>query len=237
MTFNLFSFQDHQFLVSRPPLPEGGPIQNVPIDAASEAPEAEDSQDEDEGEDSLERTSSTTSPPPALSEDLGLDKRKCVEELASSSASAYKNVAGEASTLEDEEELFDALDSCVFCKLDILFCTCFLSFNLCEVSAFCFLHSDNENPKKDAAPAPSAEAMAADEPSQEAASVVKSPKAPVKRVASTRGSKRVKRSTNAGASLDTHRSTSSSEDVRDAPDIFALFLALTSYSCLFLDRS
>jgi hypothetical protein len=51
---------------------------------------------------------------------------------------------------------------------------------------FCFLHSDNENPKKDAATAPSAEAMAADEPSfQEAAPVVKSPKAPVKRVAST----------------------------------------------------
>jgi hypothetical protein len=52
------------------------------------------------------------SPPPALSEDLGLDrKRKRVEELTSSSASAHKNVAGEASVLEDEEELFDALDS------------------------------------------------------------------------------------------------------------------------------
>jgi hypothetical protein len=37
------------------------------------------------------------SPPPAHSEDLGLDrKRKC---------------AGEASALEDEEELFDILDS------------------------------------------------------------------------------------------------------------------------------
>jgi hypothetical protein len=94
------------------PLPEGGPIQNVPADAASEAPEAEDSQDEDEAEDSLERTNSTMSPPPTLSEDLGLDKkRKHFEELASSSASAHKNVAGEASALEDEEELFDVLDS------------------------------------------------------------------------------------------------------------------------------
>jgi hypothetical protein len=75
-------------------------------------PEAEESQDEDEAEDSLERTSLTMSPPPALSEDLGLDKkRKHVEELVSSSASAHKNVAGEASALEDEEELFDALDS------------------------------------------------------------------------------------------------------------------------------
>jgi hypothetical protein len=112
ITFDLFSFQDHQFLVSCPPLPEGGPIQDVPIDAASEAPKAEDSLDEDEAEDSLERTSSMTSPLPALSKDLGLDKkRKCVEELASLSASAHKNVAGEASALEDEEELFDALDS------------------------------------------------------------------------------------------------------------------------------
>jgi hypothetical protein len=108
----LVSFQDHQSLVSRPSLPEGGAIQDVPISAASEAPEAEDSQDRDEGEDSLEATSSTMLPPPALSEDLGLDKkRKHVEELASSSASAHKNVAGEASALEDEEELFDALDS------------------------------------------------------------------------------------------------------------------------------
>jgi hypothetical protein len=108
----LFFSQDHQFLISHPPLSEGGPIQDVPVSAASEAPEAEDSQDEDEAEDLLERTSSITSPPPALSKDLGLDKkRKYVEELPSSSASAHKNVAGEASTLEDEEELFDALDS------------------------------------------------------------------------------------------------------------------------------
>jgi hypothetical protein len=112
ITFDLFSFQDHQSLVSRPPLPEGGPIQNVPVSAASEAPEAEDSQDKDETKDSLERTSSTMSPPPALSEDLGLyKKRKRVNELLSSTTSAHKNVAGEASVLEDEEELFDALDS------------------------------------------------------------------------------------------------------------------------------
>jgi hypothetical protein len=72
----LFSFEDHQSLVSRPPLAEGGAIQNVPVSAASEAPEAEDSQDGDEGEDSLERTSSTTSPPPTLSEDLGVDRKR-----------------------------------------------------------------------------------------------------------------------------------------------------------------
>jgi hypothetical protein len=112
ITVDLFSFQDHQSLVSRPPLPEGGSIQDVPVSAASEAPEAEDSQDGDEAKDSLEGTSSTTSPPPALFEDLGLDKkRKRTTELLSSSTSAHKNVTGEASVLEEEEELFDALDS------------------------------------------------------------------------------------------------------------------------------
>jgi hypothetical protein len=84
----------------------------VSVSSASEAPEVEDSQDRDEGEDSLERTSSMTSPPPALSEDLGIDKkRKCVEEFASSSASAHKTMAGETLVLEDKQELFDALDS------------------------------------------------------------------------------------------------------------------------------
>jgi hypothetical protein len=84
----------------------------VPISTASEAPEAEDSQDGDEGEDSLEGTSSMMLPPLVLSEDLGVDKkRKRVEEFASSSASAHKNVVGETLALEDEQELFNALDS------------------------------------------------------------------------------------------------------------------------------
>jgi hypothetical protein len=108
----LFSFQDHQSLVSPPPLLEGGAIQNVPISAASEAPEAEDSQDGDKGEDSLKRTSSMMLPPPVLSEDLVIDKkRKRVEEFTSSSASAHKTVAGETLALYDKQELFDALDS------------------------------------------------------------------------------------------------------------------------------
>jgi hypothetical protein len=112
VTLGLFSFQDHRLLDSRPPLPEGGAIPNVPVSAAFEAPEAEDSQDGDEGEDSLERTSSTTSPPPALSEDIGVDmKRNCAKEFTSSSASAHKTMAGETPTPEDDVELFDLMDS------------------------------------------------------------------------------------------------------------------------------
>jgi hypothetical protein len=84
----------------------------VPISAASEAPEVEDSKDGDESEVSLEGTSSMMSPPPALSEDLSVDKkRKRVKELASSSASTHKIVTGETFALEDELEIFDALDS------------------------------------------------------------------------------------------------------------------------------
>jgi hypothetical protein len=84
----------------------------VPISAASEAPEAEDSQDGEEDRDFLERTSSTTSPPPALSEDIGVGKkRKRAEEFTSSSASAHKTAAGETPAPEDDVELFDLMES------------------------------------------------------------------------------------------------------------------------------
>jgi hypothetical protein len=82
------------------------------VSAASEAPEAEENQDGDDAKESQEETSSTMSPPPALSEDLSVDKkRKRVEELASSSTSAQRTAAGEAPILDEEQELFDLLDS------------------------------------------------------------------------------------------------------------------------------
>jgi hypothetical protein len=92
--------------------PRRGAISNVPVSAASEALEAEDSQDGEESGDSLEGTSSTTSPPPALSDDIGVGKkRKCAEEVTSSSASAHKTVAGETPAPEDDVELFDLMES------------------------------------------------------------------------------------------------------------------------------
>jgi hypothetical protein len=95
--------------------------------------------------------------------------------------------------------------------------------------AFCLFCSDNDDPKREAATAPSAETMAANEPSvREVEPVVKSPKAqkaPVKKVVATRGSKRLKKSTDARASLEIHQSTSSSDDVRADPGILLLFLA------------
>jgi hypothetical protein len=53
-----------------------------------------------------------TSPPPALSEDTGADKkRKRVDELTSSSTSTQRTVANEAPVLEEDVEFFDLLAS------------------------------------------------------------------------------------------------------------------------------
>jgi hypothetical protein len=105
--------QGHQSLISRPPLPEGGPIQANPVSAIFEAPDADKSQDGDDAEVSLEEDSSTTSPPPAHSEEPSLDKkRKRVEELLSSSTSAPRTAAGEPFAPNSSKiEIFDALDS------------------------------------------------------------------------------------------------------------------------------
>jgi hypothetical protein len=82
----------------------------------SEAPEAEENQDGDDVEGSEEDTSSTTLPPPALSEDTCVDKkRKRVEELASLSTFIQRATAGEAPVQEEDLELFDFMASYVFC--------------------------------------------------------------------------------------------------------------------------
>jgi hypothetical protein len=100
--------QGHQFLVSHPPLPEAGPLPADLASPASEAPEADESQDGDDVEDSEEETSSSTSSPPILAEDLNVDKkRKRVDEIASSSSAA----AGKAPTHAEDMEYFDMLAS------------------------------------------------------------------------------------------------------------------------------
>jgi hypothetical protein len=92
---------------------------------------------------------------------------------------------------------------------------------LTYVKALAFLCSDNEDPKRDATTAPSAENRDADEPSmQEVEPIVKpskapkASKAPVKKPAATRGSKHLKHLTDTDASLEAHQATSSSGDVR-----------------------
>jgi hypothetical protein len=125
-----------------------------------------------------------------------------------------------------------------FCWLKILSCTRFPFFSdVCQVFAFYSFCSDNENLKKDAATAPSVEAKPADEPSfQEAALVVKSKEAPAKRVSSSRGSKRLKKATDASTSLNAHRPMSSSDNVSTNPGVLLCSLLELSYSCLPFDR-
>jgi hypothetical protein len=116
-------------------------------------------------------------------------------------------------------------------QIFILYPAFFLS-TYAKVPAFYFLCSANEDPKRDATTAPFSNTRAADEPSvQEVEPVVKSSKAPkaskapIKKPIATRGSKRLKKSTYAGVSLEIHQSTSSSDDVRVGPGTFLLFLA------------
>jgi hypothetical protein len=104
--------QEHQFLVSRPPLQEAGHLPADLASSVSEAPEAEENQDGDDAEESEEDTSSMTSPPPVLSKDIGVDKkRKRVDEFASSSSSLQKVAADKASVLGGDIEYFDLLES------------------------------------------------------------------------------------------------------------------------------
>jgi hypothetical protein len=100
-------------LVSHPPLPEKGPIQADPASAASEAPEADEGQDGDDAEVSQEESGSTSSLPPANSEEPSLDKkRKRLDELLSLSAFALKDAPGEPSSAKASTlEILDALDS------------------------------------------------------------------------------------------------------------------------------
>jgi hypothetical protein len=131
--------------------------------------------------------------------------------------------------------------SILLTQLFILYFAFYLSTYVKSL-AFYFLRSDNEDPKRDATTAPSAETMATDEPSlQEVDPVVKSPKAPkapLKKVVATHGSKRLKKSTDAGASLEAHQSTSSSDDVRVYPGIFVVCSLCDLHTYMFvLNRS
>jgi hypothetical protein len=100
-------------LISCPHLPEEGPIGADPVPAGSEAHEADENQDRDEAEGSLEESESTTSPPPAVSEDRDLEKkRKRIGDAASSATSVLKEASGEAATTKDlEPVMFELLDS------------------------------------------------------------------------------------------------------------------------------
>jgi hypothetical protein len=100
-------------LVSHPPLPEGGQLEADHAPSNSEAPEADECRGGDDAIDSQEGSGSTTSPPPAISKDKGLDKkRKRPDNLVSSCTSNSKGASGELAAVDTSGfEMFDALDS------------------------------------------------------------------------------------------------------------------------------
>jgi hypothetical protein len=107
------------------------------------------------------------------------------------------------------------------------------------LSFYSFL-SDEENPKRFAAAAPITDAPIVDEPpSQEVNPTEKSPKdprKPVNKVVAIRSSKRVKKSSDTGASIETHRSMSSSDDVHEYTGIFAsIFCVLILMYCFWTE--
>jgi hypothetical protein len=80
--------------------------------------------------------------------------------------------------------------------------------------AFCFLSSDDDDPKRDAAAAPLLDTLTtAKAPAQEDAMVVKSPEAPAKKGTPAHASKRPKRVVTMTTSLEAHRPTTSSDNV------------------------
>jgi hypothetical protein len=103
---------DHQFLASRPPLPEEGPINAEPTPIDTGAPEACENQDGNEAEGSLEGSDSTLLLPLAESEAQGAEKkRKCMEKT-SSGTSSQKDVTYEQTTFKGFDlDIFKLLDS------------------------------------------------------------------------------------------------------------------------------
>jgi hypothetical protein len=100
-------------LISRPHLPEEGPIDADPAPADSKGPKAGKNQDGDEAKGSLEESDSTLSPPPANSEDKGPKKKqKRTEDLTSSGTSNPIDVSREQAAAKDSDlQMFELLDS------------------------------------------------------------------------------------------------------------------------------
>jgi hypothetical protein len=109
----------------------------------------------------------------------------------------------------------------VFCELYDFVVFAFFLLGCIKPVSFCFLCSDDEGPKREAATAPSVEDITTDEPPvQEAEPAVKSLKAPrasIKKVLMTWSTKRLKKSKEADVSLEAHESTDSPDDVSYCP--------------------
>jgi hypothetical protein len=95
--------------------------------------------------------------------------------------------------------------------------------------SFSLFLSDEENPKRFAAEAPIIDTLVINEPPPQevdpAAKPRKASKKPTKKVVTVRSSGRLKKAFDAGATLEAHQSTSSSDDVRKYTVIFTSIFA------------
>jgi hypothetical protein len=119
------------------------------------------------------------------------------------------------------------------------FADLFIYFSFCRLAQsfllFCFFFRDNEDPKKYAATAPIVDAPVIDEPpSQEAAVVPKSPEAATK-MAGSRASKRLKKTSAVSTSLDAPQPVISTDDVSAIFFCFLLALNCSSHALLWTD--
>jgi hypothetical protein len=110
----------------------------------------------------------------------------------------------------------------MFCVLyDFVVFAIFSFLGCSKLASFCFLCSDDEDPKRDATTAPSAEDTTADEPPlPEVEPAVKFPKAsraPIKKIPVSRSTKRSKKSKETDVSLEAHKSAGSPVDVSNYP--------------------
>jgi hypothetical protein len=91
--------------------------------------------------------------------------------------------------------------------------------------AFCFLPSDDDDPKRDAAAAPLLDTLTfAKVPAQDDAMVIKSPEGPAKKGTPACASKHPKRVVTMTTSLEAHRPTMSSDNVSFASCVSTLFV-------------
>jgi hypothetical protein len=90
--------------------------------------------------------------------------------------------------------------------------------------SFSLFLRDKENPKRFAAEAPLTDTLVINAPSPQevdpAAKPQKASKKPTMKVATVRSSRRLQKTSDAGATLEAHQSTSSSDDVRKHNVIF-----------------
>jgi hypothetical protein len=119
------------------------------------------------------------------------------------------------------------------------FANLFIYFSFCRLAQsvllFCFFSSDNEDPKKYAATAPTVDAPVINEPPSQEATVVPNSLEAATKKAGSRASKRLKKASTPSTSLDAPRPVISTDDVSAICFRCLLALNCSSHALLWTD--